>query len=112
MSCRSLCLTNNVFIFDQKETISVSSTLSSSITSYNLVIFFFHRRNFVKNFKKKDNFNITKQLFPFLIYFLLCFSANSLHKSKNCNLKCCPNNDFLVLNSSKSQAILTVQKCL
>ena len=45
-------------------------------------------------FYKEDNFNITKQLFPFLIYFLLCFSANSLHKSKNCNLKCCPNNEF------------------
>ena len=39
-SVRSLCLAN-VFIFDQKETISVSSTPSSSITSYNLVIFYF-----------------------------------------------------------------------
>ena len=44
-------------------------------------------------FYKKDNLNITKQLFPLLIYFLLCFSANSLHKSKNCNLKR-PNNEF------------------
>ena len=40
-SHRSLCLTNNVFIFDQKETISVYSTPSSSLTSYNLVIFYF-----------------------------------------------------------------------
>ena len=40
-SHRSLCLTHNVFIFDQKETISVYSTPSSSITSYNLVIFYF-----------------------------------------------------------------------
>ena len=35
----SLCLTNNVFIFGQKETISVSSTPSSSITSFNLCYF-------------------------------------------------------------------------
>ena len=89
----SLCLTN-VFIFDQKETISVSSTPSSSITSYNLVIFYFIGAILSSIFYKKDNFNITKQLFPFLIYFFLCFSANSLHKSKNCDLKCCPNNEF------------------
>ena len=112
MSRRSLCLTKNVFIFDQKETVSVSSTLSSSITSYNLVIFFLIGGILSSIFYKKDNFNFTKQLFPLLIYFLLCFSANSFRKSKNCNLKCCPNNDFLVLNSSKSQAILMVQKCL
>ena len=37
----SLCLTNDVFLFGQKEIISVSSTLSSSITSYNIVIFYF-----------------------------------------------------------------------
>ena len=92
MSRRSLCLTNNVFIFDQKETISVSSTPSSSITSYNLIIFYFIGGILSSIFYKKDN--ITKQLFPFLIYFLLCFSANSLHKSKNCNLKCCSNNEF------------------
>ena len=92
-SVRSLCLAN-VFIFDQKETISVSSTPSSSITSYNLVIFYFIGAIFSSIFYKKDNFNITKQLFPFLLYFFLCFSANSLHKSKNCDLKCCPNNEF------------------
>ena len=92
-SVRSLCLAN-VFIFDQKETISVSSTPSSSITSYNLVIFYFIGAILSSIFYKKDNFNITKQLFPFLIYFFLCFSANSLHKSKNCDLKYCPNNEF------------------
>ena len=64
----SLCLTN-VFIFDQKETISVSSTPSSSITSYNLVIFYFIGAILSSIFYKKDNFNITKQLFPFLIFF-------------------------------------------
>ena len=84
----------NVFIFDQKETISVSSTPNSSITSYNLVIFYFKGAILSSIFYKKDDFNITKQLFPFLIYFFLCFSANSLHKSKNCDLKCCPNNEF------------------
>ena len=93
-SHRPLCLTNNVFIFSQKETISVFSTPSSSITSYNLVIFYFIGAILSSIFYKKDNFNITKQLFPFLIYFFLCFSANSLHKSKNCDLKCCPNNEF------------------
>ena len=90
MSVRSLCLAN-VFIFDQKETISVSFTPNSSITSYNLFVFYLS-----STFYKKDNFNITKQLFPFLIYFFLCFSANSLHKSKNCDLKYCPNNEFFI----------------
>ena len=98
----SLCLTNNVFILDQRETITIS------ITSYNLAIFYFIGVFLSSIFYKKDNFNITKQIFPFLI---ISFSANFLHKSKNCDLKCCPNN-FLVLNSSKSQAKLTVQKYL
>ena len=84
----------NVFISDQKETIPVSSTPSTSITSYNLVIFYFIGAILSSIFYKKDNFNITKQLFPFLIHFFLCFKANSLHKSKNCDLKCCLNNEF------------------
>ena len=92
MSLWSLSL-SNVFIFDQKETISVSSTPNSSITSYNLVVFYFKGAILSSIFYKKDNFNITKQLCPFLIYFFLCFSANSLHKSKNCDLKC-PHNEF------------------
>ena len=37
----SLCLTNNVFWFSQKEIVSVSFTPSSSITSYNPLIFYF-----------------------------------------------------------------------
>ena len=90
----SLCLTNNIFIFGQKETISVSSTPSSSITSYNLAIFYFIGAILSSIFHKKVNFNITKQLIRFLIYFFHCFSANSFHKSKNCDLKCCPNNEF------------------
>ena len=91
-SVRSLSLT--VFIFDQKETFSISSTPSSSITSYNLVIFYFIGAILSSILYKKDNFNITKQLFPLLVYFFLCFSANSLHKLKNCDLKYCPNNEF------------------
>ena len=87
-------MTNNIFIFGQKETISVSSTPSSSITSYNLAIFYFIGAILSSIFHKKDNFNITKQLIRFLIYFFHCFSANSFHKSKNCDLKCCPNNEF------------------
>ena len=71
-SVRSLCLAN-VFIFDQKETISVSSTPSSSITSYNLIIFYFIGAILSSIFYKKDNFNITKQFFPFLIYFFSLF---------------------------------------
>ena len=64
----SLCLTNNVFIFGRKETISLSSTPSSSKTSYNLVIFYFMRAILSSIFYKKDNFDIAKQLFSFLIY--------------------------------------------
>ena len=69
----SLCLTNNVFIFGRKETISLSSTPSSSKTSYNLVIFYFMRAILSSIFYKKDNFDIAKQLFSFLIYFFSLF---------------------------------------
>ena len=44
----------------------------------------------MKHLFKKNNFEITKQLFPLLIYFSL---SNCLHKSKNCDSKC-PNNEF------------------
>ena len=37
---------------------------------------------------------LQSNFFPFLIYFFLCFSTNSLHKSKNCDLKYFPNNEF------------------
>ena len=70
-SHRALCLTNNVFIFDQKETISVSFTPSSSITSYNLVIFYFIGAILSRIFYKKDNFNITKQPSILNIFFSL-----------------------------------------
>ena len=67
----SLCLTKNVFLFSQKEFISVPSTPSSSITSYNPIIFYLIGVILSSIFYKKDNFNITKQLFPFLIFFSL-----------------------------------------
>ena len=67
----SLCLTNNVFLFGQSVLISVSPTPSSSITSYNPVIFYFLGAILSSMFYKKDNFNIKKQLFPFLIFFSL-----------------------------------------
>ena len=95
-----LCLTNNVFLFGQKETISIFTTPSSSITSYNLVIFYFIVAILSSIFYKKDNFNITKQPFPFLIFFF--FVLVLILSIMN----------FLVLNSSKSQAILTLQKFL
>ena len=37
----SLCLVNNVFLFGQKEIVSVSCAPSSSITSFNHLIFYF-----------------------------------------------------------------------
>ena len=95
-----LCLTNNVFLFGQMEAISVFTTPSSSITSYNLVIFYFIVAILSSIFYKKDNFNITKQPFPFLIFFF--FVLVLILSIMN----------FLVLNSSKSQAILTLQKFL
>ena len=67
----SLSLTNNVFLFVQKETISVSSTPGSFITSYNPLMFYFIGAILSSIFYKKDNFNITKQLSPFLIFFSL-----------------------------------------
>ena len=65
----SFYLNNNVFLFGQKETISVSSTPNSSITSYNHVIFYFIGAILSIIFYKKDNFNIKKQLLPFLLFF-------------------------------------------
>ena len=67
----SLCLTNNVFLFGQKGITSVSSTPSSSITCYNPLIFYFIGAILSSTFYKKDNFDITKQFFPFLIFFPL-----------------------------------------
>ena len=45
-------------------------------------------------FYRKYNLNIRKQLFSSLIYFFLYFGANFLDKLKNCDLKCCPNNEI------------------
>ena len=76
-----LCLTNNVFLFGQKETISAASTPSSSITSYNPVIFHFIGAILSSIFCEKDNFNITKQLFSILnIYLFVLVVILSINK--------------------------------
>ena len=62
-------------------------------------------------FYKKDNFNITKHSFPFLIYFFICFSANSLHKSKNGDLKCL-NNEFFSTELIKTTSDINSAKML
>ena len=71
MSHTSLCVTNNVFFFGEKEIISVSFTPSSSITSYNPFIFYFIGAIISRIFYKKNNFNIPKQYCPFLTFFSL-----------------------------------------
>ena len=88
---------------------SVSPTPSSSITSYNPVIFYFIGAILSSMFYKKDNFNIKKQLFPFLIFFFVLVVILSINKEIQ-NVVLIMN--FLVLNLSKSLAIITVQKCL
>ena len=106
----SLCLVN-VFLFGQKEIISVSSTPGSSITSYNPFIFYFIGAILSSIFYKKDNFNITKLFFPFSIFFL-CFSGNPLHKSKNSDLKYCPNTEFFSIELIKIKSDVSSAKIL
>ena len=90
--------------------ISVSFAPSGSVTSYNPVIFYFIGAILSNIFYKEDNFDITKQLLPFLFFFL-CFSCNSLCKSKNSDLKY-PNNEFFsielikITRNSSSEEIL------
>ena len=79
-----LYLTNNVFLFGQKETISVSSTPSRSVTSYNHVITFISLEPFCQTFFTKKIILILQNNFFHFYFFFLCFSSNSLHKSKKC----------------------------
>ena len=79
----SLGPTNNVFLFGQKEIISVSTNPVSTVTSYKSLIFFFIVVIFSSTFYKKNHFKITKQILPFLIFFLLYFNGSPPHKSKN-----------------------------
>ena len=65
------------------------------MTSYNLVIFYVIGAILSSMFYKKYNLvSESNQSNSFLIYFFLCFSANSLHKEKNRDLNSCPQNGF------------------
>ena len=86
-------LTNNVFLFVQKKITSVSSTPSSSITSYNPLIFYFIGAIFSSIFLQTKNNLILQSNCIFNILFI-CFSGNPLHRSKNKDLKCFPNTEF------------------
>ena len=67
----SLCPTNNVFLFGLEEIVSVSTTAVNTMTSYKSLIFFLIVTIFSSIFYKKSYFKITKQIFPFLIFFSL-----------------------------------------
>ena len=56
----SLCLTDNVFLFSQKEMISVFSTPGNSVTNFNPLIFYFIGGILSSIFNKKYDNNITK----------------------------------------------------
>ena len=84
----SLCLTNNVFLFGQKEIISVSTTRSNTVTSYYRLLFYFMVAIFSSISYQMNNFKITRQILPFLIFFFLCFNGNPPRESKKYDLKC------------------------
>ena len=90
----SLCLTNNVFLFGQKEIISVSTNPSNTVTSYYRLLFYFMVAIFSSIFYQMNNFKITRQILPFLIFFFLCFNGNPPRESKKYDLKCFPNSEF------------------
>ena len=89
----SLCLTNDVFLFGQEETVSVSTTPASPATSYKFLIFFIIVAIFSSIFYKKNYLKFPKQILPFLTFFL-CFNSFPPHKSKSNDLKCCPHSEF------------------
>ena len=97
----SLCLTNNVFLFGQKEIISISTTLSNTVTSYYRLIFYFMVAIFSSIFYQVNNFIITRQILPFLIFFFLCFNGNPPRGSKKYDLKCFPNSEFFSIEVIK-----------
>ena len=61
----SQCLTNNVFLFGQKEIISVSTTPSNTVTSYYGLSFYFMVAIFSSIFYQMNNFKIKRQFLPF-----------------------------------------------
>ena len=90
----SLCLTNNVFLFGQKEVISVSTPLSNTVTSCYRLLFYFMVAIFSSILYQMNNFKIKKQFLPFLIFFFLCFNGNPPCESKKYDLKCFPNSEL------------------
>ena len=97
----SLCLTNNVFLFGQKEIISVSTTLSNTVTSYYRLVFYFMVAIFSSIFYQMNNFKITRQILPFLIFLFLCFNGNPPCESKKYDLKCFSNSEFFSIEVIK-----------
>ena len=97
----SLCPTNNVFLFGQKEIISVSTTPSNTVTNYYRLLFYFMVAIFSSIFYQMNNFKITRQILPFLIFFFLCFNGNPLRESKKYDLKCFPNSKFFSIEVIK-----------
>ena len=96
----SLCLTN-VFLFGQKEIISVSTTPSNTVTSYYRLLFYFMVAIFSSILYQMNNFKITRQFLPFLIFFFLCFNGNPPRESKKYDLKCFPNSEFFSIEVIK-----------
>ena len=76
----SLCPTNNIFLFGQEEIIS-------------------HSNHFFNHFLQKNDFKITKQILPFLIFF--CVNSCPSHKLKSNDLKCCPNSEYFSIEIIK-----------
>ena len=84
-----LLLSQYVILFDYlvKKMISDFSTPKSSVTSYNPLIFYLIGAIC-------QSFFIKTLILILQSNFFLCFRGNPLHKSKNSDSECCPNNEF------------------
>ena len=112
----SQCLTNNVFLFGQKEIISVSTTPSNTVTSYYGLSFYFMVAIFSSIFYQMNNFKIKRQFLPFLIFFFLCFNGNPPGELKKYDLKCFTNSEFfsievIKITSDTSSAEMHMNYC-
>ena len=92
---------SDVFLFGQKEIISVSTVLSNTVTSYYRLVFYFMVAIFSSIFYQMNNFKTTRQILPFIIFFFLCFSGSPLRESKKYDLKCFPNSEFFSIEVIK-----------
>ena len=88
----TLLIYNDSFL-GHKEFTPTSAAPINALISLKPLIFFSVTVIFSGIFYKKKNFKITKKLLPFLI-FLFCFSTSPSLKSKQFDLKLCPNSDF------------------